>query len=234
MSISISYVEKYLGKHVKDPYGRVLGVLVSFFGDADGNVDAVEICLGEREFIQVPIDQVRFIQDSVILIPNWQFEAEKVVKRLEILRKRLYALEDLYAKKEIPRHSYELFKKKLEDEFVKAKEEAKKVKDMLKKKVAELEDIIIELDKAFTSVKMSYIAGEISDKTYKTVADQIRKYLEYASHEKEDVKKFIDKMEGLESQPLPIQAVKSTGEEKSKEDSLPQEQPMPVVVIDST
>ncbi|WFO76131.1 CdvA-like protein [Desulfurococcaceae archaeon MEX13E-LK6-19] len=234
MGISINFVEKYLGKHVKDPYGRILGTLISFFSDADGNVDAVEVCLGEKNYLQVPIEQVRFVQDSIILIPDWQFEAEKIVKRLEILRKRLYALEDLYAKKEIPRHSYELFKKKLEDEFVKAKEDAKKVKEMLRKKVAELEDTIVELDKAFTSVKMSYIAGEISDKTYKAVADQIRKYLEYAIHEKEDVKRFIDKMEGLETQPLPIQTVNTEEEEEEKDNIPSQEQPMPVVVIDST
>ena len=228
MEVLVETVEKYLGQPIKDPYGRVIGHLISFYSDSDGYVTDLEISVGETSFKQISIDRFKFTSDGVIIVPEWQYEAEKVAKRLERLRKRLYAIEDLYAKKEIPRHAYETFKKKLDTELTKVKNDSKKVKEMLKKKIHELEDTIIELEKAFTSVKMSYIAGEVSDKTYKAAAEQLRKYLEYTTDEKEDVKKHLDRIEKLENQPLP-----AGGEHEAP--SIPtQESPLPVVVIEGS
>jgi len=227
MEVQVEKVEKYLGQPIKDPYGRVIGHLVSFYSDSDGYVTDLEICLGEITFKQLPVDRFKFTGEGLILIPEWQYQAEKVAQRLERLKKRLHAIEDLYSRKEIPRHAYETFKKKLEDALMKVKEESRKVKELLKAKTHELEDVIIELEKAFTSVKMSYIAGEVSDKTYKAAADQLRKHLEYAADEKQDIKRYIERLEKLETQPI----VKP----KEPEPIIPsQNQPLPVVVIEGS
>jgi len=230
--VTIEVIERYLGQTIKDPYGRVIGHVISFYSDSDGNVTSIEISVGETKFMQIPVDRVKLSGDNIVLLPEWQYDAEKVTKRLERLRKRLHAIEDLYTKKEIPRHAYETFKKKLEDELMKVKDHAQKVKETLKKKIHELEDTIIELERAFTSIKMSYIAGEISDKAYKLAAEQLRRHLEYNMAEKEDVKKYVDKIEKLETQPLPIHP-RATG--KEEEATIPsEEQPLPVVVIEGT
>ncbi len=229
MEVYVEKVEKYLGQPVKDPYGRVVGHLISFYSDSDGVVTDLEISFGEVAFKQVPIERFKFTSEGIVLIPEWRHEAEKVAKRLERLKKRLHAIEELYAKKEIPRHAYEAFKKKLEDSLSKAKNDAKRVKEALKKKAHELEDTIMELEKAFTSIKMSYIAGEISEKTYKAAADQLRRHLEYADREKEDVKKYIDRIDKLEKQPVHVPSVSSEATEE-----IPQSQPLPVVVIEGS
>ncbi len=231
MNVSVETVEKYLGQAVKDPYGRVVGHLISFYSNSDGYVTDLEVCFGETSFKQVNVDRFEFTGEGVTLIPEWQYEAEKTAQRLERLKKRLHALEDLYSKKEIPRHAYDLFKKRLEEELMKAKEEARKVKEMLKTKIHELEDTIVELEKAFTSIKMSYIAGEVSDKTYKAAAEQLRKHIEYAVDEKDDVKKFMEKIEKLENQPIDMSPVTPP----SKTEEIPsQTQPLPVVVIEGS
>jgi len=225
--LKVENIEKYLGKPVNDPYGRRLGHIVSFYSDADGNVTHLEVSLGEVEFKQIPIDRFAFNEGEAVLVPEWEYEAKVVEGRLERLRKRKIALEDLYAKKEIPRHAYDTFKKKLEESLMKAKDEAKKVKDLLKKRQYELEDIILELEKAMTSLKVSYMAGEIPDKAYKTAADQIRKHLDHAQLEKESVKKHLEKIEALEKEPLDI------GPVNKEEEKVPSsEQPLPVVVLE--
>ncbi len=225
-SIKVEFIENYLGKPVNDPYGRRVGHIVSFYSDADGNVTALEISFGDFDFKEIPIERFTFDGGEVILTPEWEFDAKTIENRLERLRKRATALEDLYAKKEIPRHAYEAFKKKLDEALMKAKEEAKEVKANLKKRQAELEDTILELEKAMTSLKVSYIAGEIPDKAYKVAADQIRKHLEHAQLEKESVKKHLEKIDALENQPIDITPAT---EEKIPE----QEQAVPVVVLES-
>lgn len=230
MHVSVEMVEKYLGQSIRDPYGRVVGTLVSFYSDSDGYVTDLEVCLGETVFRQIRVDRFKFTSEGIVLKPEWEYEAEKIVQRLERLKKRLHAIEDLYSKKEIPRHAYDLFKKKLEESLVKTKEDAKKVKEMLKKRMNELEDTLVELEKAFTSIKMSYIAGEISDKTYKAAADQLRKHIEYAINEKDGVKKYLERIEKLETQPIDLTPVSPQVEEEIPS----QTQPLPVVVIEGT
>ncbi len=225
-SIKVEFIEGYLGKPVNDPYGRRVGHIVSFYSDPDGNVEALEISFGDFDFKEVPIDRFVFNGGEVILTPEWEYKAKIVENRLERLRKRQTALEDLYAKKEIPRHSYEAFKKKLEEALLDAKEETKDVKAELKKRQAELEDTILELEKAMTSLKVSYLAGEIPDKAYKVAADQIRKHIEHAESEKESVKKHLEKIEVLEKQPISIAS-------PTTEEAIPQQdQAVPVVVLE--
>ncbi len=225
-SIKVELIEGYLGKPVNDPYGRRIGHIVSFYSDPDGNVTALEISFGDFEFREVPIDRFNFDGGEIILVPEWEYNAMVIENRLERLRKRITALEDLYAKKEVPRNSYETLKKKLEATLMKAKDDAKNVKEELKKRLVELEDTILELEKAMTSLKVSYLAGEVPDKAYKTAADQIRKHMEHAQLEKENVKKHLEKIEALENQPIDIGTV------HVEETPSTQETALPVVVLE--
>lgn len=229
--LKIEMIENFLGKPVNDPYGRRIGHVVSFYSDADGNVTALEISYGDFEFKQIPIERFIFNEGEIILIPDWEHEAKRIENRLERLRKRAVALEELYAKKDIPRHAYEEFKKKLDDSLMKAREEAKKVKETLKTRHHELEDTILELEKAMTSLKVSYIAGEVPEKAYKVAIDHIRKHLEQAQLEKESVKKHIERIENLESRPVDIGIPKQhrSVEEVSETQTT---EALPVVVLE--
>ncbi len=228
--LRIEDIEDYLGKPVNDPYGRRVGYIVGFYSDSDGNVTGLETSFGDFVFKEISIDRFRFENGDIILIPEWEYEAKKIENRLERLRKRITALKELYSKKEIPRYAYEEYKKKLETELIKAKEEAREVKNLLRKRMHELDDIIVELEKTMTSLKVSYLASEIPEKAYKIAADQIRKHLEFSQIEKESVKKHIDKIDSLEKQPIDI-GVKP---KDTSDQGIPvQNQSLPVVVLET-
>lgn len=228
--IKIDEIEDYLGKPVNDPYGRRVGYVIGFYSDSDGKITSLEISIGDFNFKEISIDRFEFDNGEIILIPEWEYEAKKIENRLERLRKRIVALNELYAKKEIPRHAYDKFKKKLDNELLKTKEEARNVREILRKRLNELEDIILELEKTLTSLKVSYLAGEIPEKAYKIAADQIRKHIDFAQTEKENVKKHIETIEKLEKQPIDI-SVKSS--ETSIEPIPNENQTLPVVVLES-
>ncbi|MEM3989265.1 MAG: CdvA-like protein [Desulfurococcaceae archaeon] len=224
MSVAVDKVEKYLGQPIKDPYGRVIGTLISFYSDSDGNVTELEVCFNDSTFKKLSIDMFKLTSEAVLLLPAWRYNAETVCRRLEKLKKRMHAIEDLYSKKEVPRHAYEVFKKKIDEELSKVKEDARKVKEEMNRRLADLEDEMVELERAFTAVKISYIAGEVSEKAYKAAADQIRKYMEIVSEEKNEVKKYVERIDRLESEPVvpPI---------KTPEPAQSTQQPVPVVVV---
>ncbi len=228
--IKVDEIEDYLGKPVNDPYGRRVGYIIGFYSNSDGNVTSLEISIGDFEFKEISIDRFEFDNGDVILIPEWEYEAKKIENRLERLRKRVVALNELYAKKEIPRHAYEKFKKKIDNELIKTKEDARSVREILKKRLNELEDIILELEKTLTSLKVSYLAGEIPEKAYKVAVDQIRKHIDFTQMEKENVKKHIETIEKLEKQPIDI-GVKTP---ESTVEPIPNEnQTLPVVVLET-
>ncbi|ADV64454.1 CdvA-like protein [Desulfurococcus mucosus] len=228
-SLTVDKIDEYLGKPVNDPYGRRVGYIIGFYSDADGNVTSLEISFNEFGFKQVTVDMFRFENGSIILLPEWEYTAILLENRLERVKKRVAALEELNSKKEIPVHTYEEFKKKLDESLIKLKEEAKGVKEELRKRIHEIEDMIVELEKAITAVKVSYISGEIPEKAYKASMDHLRRNLDILNSEKASVKKHLDKIEALEN--LPVDAavkVSVAGETPSKSS-----QPMQVVVVES-
>jgi len=231
MDILVDQVDEYLGKPVIDPYNRRLGYVIGFYSDADGRVRALEISLGDVEFKQLDIERFKFENGNIILLPEWEFLALQLENRILRLKKRMAALEELNARKDLPKHAYDSFKKNLEESLMKAKEDAKAVKELLRKRIHELEDSILELEKAMTSIKVSYLSGEIPEKAYKSANEHIRKHLDSCELEKESVKQHLDKIEALESQPVDL-SVKSTPIPQAQ--GQPAGQPIPVVVLEGS
>ncbi|RLG79646.1 MAG: hypothetical protein DRO13_05585 [Thermoprotei archaeon] len=228
LGLRVEEVDNYIGRSVSDPYGRRVGYIIGFYSDSDGNVTSLEVSIGDLEFKEIGVDRFELNNGDIVLMPEWEYEAKLVENRLERLRKRIVALNELYDKKEIPRHTYEEFKKKLEEDLFKTRETAKRVKEVLKKRLYDLDDTILELEKAMTSLKVSYLAGEIPEKAYKTAIDQVRKHMEFTQREKESVKKHLDKIETLERQPIDLGTRARESEEASE-----QEQSLPVVVLET-
>ncbi|WP_440059850.1 CdvA-like protein [Thermogladius sp. 4427co] len=231
MDIVVDHIDEYLGKPVSDPYGRRLGFIIGFYSDSDGRVRSLEVNLGDVEFKQIDIARFRFENGEVVLLPEWEYQALQLENRILRLKKRMAALEELNARKDLPKHAYDTFKKSLEEELAKVKEDTKNVKDLLRKRMHELEDMIVELEKAMTSVKISYLSGEIPEKAYKAAVEQIRKHLDSCETEKESVKKHLDKIEALEAQPVEL-APKIVAPSQAQPAAQPANQPLSVIVVE--
>ncbi|MEM4101113.1 MAG: CdvA-like protein [Desulfurococcaceae archaeon] len=228
MYTDIGKLVDVLGKPVVDPYGRRLGYVVSIYSNADGKVTSLEVNYNDVEYKEIPIERFNITAEAVVLIPDHEYKALIVENRLKIIKSRLASLEDLYAKKEVPTHAYEAFKKKLESEIVSVKAMSKEVKDSLRKRIHEVEDQIAEVEKAMAALKTSYLAGEIPEKPYLLAVDIMKKSLEILLKEKESLKKHLDLIESLEVIPLSPAVGLATQESKGQSE----DQPMQVVVVE--
>ncbi|MEM0046288.1 MAG: CdvA-like protein [Fervidicoccaceae archaeon] len=204
---TVDNLDKYVGQKVKDPYQRVIGSLASLYSDIDGNVKAVEVLFGDSYFKTVQADRILIQKDEIVLLPDWKYSALRVIERLERARRRAKALDDLYAKGEIARSAYEEFKGQVSRDLDSLKKEANEAKEMIKKRIGELEDQIVEIEKAITALKMSYIAGEIGERGYKPAADILRQNKDRNLEEKNEAKRILDLIAKLETQNLDIDAV---------------------------
>lgn len=196
---TISALEKFVGQKVKDPYDRVVGTLASIYSDVDGTVTAVEIMVNDGVFKTFDSGMLSIKGGEVVLVPEWKYKALKLIEKLERGKKWVKALEDLYAKGEIPKHAYEEFKAKLTRELEKLKAESKEVKEVIRARINELEDQIVKIEKALTALKMSYISGEVSERGYKVAADLLRTSRDKNLEEKGDAKSTLERIQRLEA-----------------------------------
>ncbi|MGB9725141.1 MAG: CdvA-like protein [Fervidicoccaceae archaeon] len=230
ISYTVDTLDKYIGQKVKDPYQRVIGSLASLYSDIDGNVKAVEILFGDVYFKTIPADRILIQKDEVVLLPEWKYNAMRVIERLERARRRAKALDDLYAKGEIARSAYEEFKSQVSRDLELLKKDATDAKEMIKKRIGELEDQVVEIEKAITALKMSYIAGEIGERGYKPAADILRQNKDRNLEEKNEAKRILDLIGKLETQNLDIDAVLKETLPSTSEPMKSTEQPIVVEV----
>ena len=224
---TIEKVTECLNKPVVDPYGRRLGFIVSYYSNSDGKVYALEVNFNDTNYKEIPIERFTTSVEGIVLIPEHEYNAMLVENRIRIVKSRIASLEDLYSRKEIPVHVYEQFKKRLEEELTKLKSLAREVKEALRKRIHEIEDLIAEVEKSMSVLKTSYLAGEISEKPYLDALGSMKKSLEILMKEKDSLKKHIDAIESLEALPL-APAISAKQPEKT---SIPTQQSQPVQVV---
>ena len=228
MILTVETFEKYVGQSIKDPYGRYVGVIAGFYSEIDSTISYVNVEFTDGSFAKLPVNRFEFEPDSVVLVPEWKAQALDVKRKLEITKKRIKALDDLYAKGEIAKHAYDEFKKKLEADLGKLKIESREVRKMLQSRLRELERQVEELEKAHASLKMVFFAGEISEPTFKRATDIIKRSIEKCDAEKKDIKASISELEKIETTPISLPPIAKP----AKEEMPKAEEPLVVHVVE--
>ncbi|RLG78151.1 MAG: hypothetical protein DRO12_00350 [Thermoprotei archaeon] len=222
MEFTVDVVVKYLGQPLRDIYGRNIGVVTSIYSDVDGVVNSVEVMTNELIHETIPAKRFDLTSDGLRLLPEWLVEAKEIEKRLDTVRKRLAAVEELYRKGQIPSHAYEEVKGRLSEEMDKLRKRAREAKEKLRKRANDLENMIIHIEKAMTHLLVSYTAGEIPETPFRAAIDKLRFSKQCAQNEKKDVEKHIELIEKLE-----LEAVKKL--EVSIEEGEKESAKMPAV-----
>ncbi len=202
MALTIENVASYLGQPVYDIYGRKIGVIVSVYSDVDGTVTALEVMTNDAVYETIPAERFEYDSDGLKLLPEWLVNAKKVEKKLDVLRKRVRALEELHKKGEVPEHAYKELKDKLWREFEKVKADAKALKEALRKRSYELENFVLHIEKAMTHLMVSYTAGEIPEQGFKNSMDMLRYAKQAAIAEKKAIEEHVALITKLEREAL--------------------------------
>ncbi|MEM0490890.1 MAG: CdvA-like protein [Ignisphaera sp.] len=215
MSITIEKIATCLGQSISDVYGRKIGVVVGIYSEVDGRVTALEVMINDSTYETIPAERLESKDDGVKVLPEWLVETQKLERKLDILRKRVKALEELYKKNQVPQHAYKELKEKFDKEINKVKAEVKSLKDTIRKRQYEIENFIIHIEKAMTNLMISYTSGELPENGFKVSADFMRYAKQTALDEKKDIEKHISLLSKLEEELMSV--LKSLETEKADE-----------------
>jgi len=225
--ITLDQLDKFVGQMIKDEYGRILGKLVMVYSNVSGEVESIELSINDAMYEGVPASRIKLTPDGLVVVPEWKVKALDIENKLDRVKKRLRATEDLYRKGTVPVHAYEELKRKLEVEFRNLKEEVKKVKELLRKRAGELEDLIIRLEKDLTNLQVLYMSNEFSEASYKIAADFLRNNRTKSLDEKRDVEKHLELISKLETEAGEIRQAAEAPQQTLTTPSTPATQSMP-------
>jgi hypothetical protein len=226
--LKIEGLAQLIGSEVEDSYGRSLGTLVSIMSDVNGEVRAVEVKIVDRGLETVAADRIILRDGKLLVIPDWKYEALKVIEALDRAYRRRRALETMSAS-DIPGDVVEDLKRGLSEEIKSLKIKAEEVKRIIKDRIAAIEDESIQVARAIVSIQVLYFSGEVSEKNYTQSINHLRKLREKLIEEKNDAKKTLDKLEKtVEAITTPQEPKKQ--EEKKQAPQVPPQAPITVKV----
>jgi vacuolar-type H+-ATPase subunit I/STV1 len=233
MTVPSESLVKSVGQLIKDVYGREVGYIVSVNTEVDGSVTDVAIA---RDSTIMVVDPSRFKLegDTLVIIPEWKAETQKVTSSLDKIRRKLKALEELYNRGEIDRSDYEEMKRRFNSESNKLKESVSKLKSTLKNRLSEIDEQLMKIERTLISLKIGYLSAEIDERAYKSSLEQLKKIKESYIQEKEDIRKTLDKLDSMDKENVtelkPVTPVNLTPEPVQQEEAKKPEIPSVVSV----
>ena len=84
-----------IGKHVKDMYGTFMGKVVGTLTEIDGSIQSVGIDCGSQGLQQIQYEQLVVQGETVIFIPKWRLDSQRLIREKQLTLRRLGALMDI-------------------------------------------------------------------------------------------------------------------------------------------
>lgn len=195
-------LEKLVNRPVKDTYGRYVGFVVGFSVDTSGDLKSVGVDQGNGEFTEYPSERLVSAAEGFVVIPAWKVESDSLGKRMDGLRRRAKALQELAREGEIPRPLFDETMGKYSDEASKVQDSYKSLTQTMVVRVGELEEQKETLERFLVDVKVQFRSGEIDEAAYKVASECCEAMQDKNSREREELSRMLKMAtEPLGSQP---------------------------------
>ena len=184
-------LEKLVNRPVKDTYCSYVGFVVGFSVDTTGDLKSVGVDQGNGEFTEYPSERIVSTSDGFVVIPGWKVETESLGKKIEGVRRRAKALQDLAREGEIPRNLHDEMMGQYSEEASTIQESYKSLAENMIVRVGELEEQKETLDRFLVNVKVQFRAGEIDESAYKVASECCQAMQRRNSQERDELTKML-------------------------------------------
>jgi hypothetical protein len=185
--ISSNLLNDIIGRPVKDIYGRYVGCAIGTSVDVSGQVRSIGVDEGSGVFAEYPNSNVIIDESSLVVIPEWKINAEKLAKEFSTMKKRIEALEAMVAEGAIPKHVYDELSKQYAGSGGEYQDLYTGTTKQMNDRIAELDKHRIVLEKFLGSIKVQHRTGEIDETTYQSAKDRVETLLQADKSEREDI-----------------------------------------------
>jgi len=217
----------YIGKPVKDEYGRQVGKIASFAVNPNGRVSGVFVEHGDGEFQRYPSEQFNVDGDEVVLSPAIKMRVKSLCDEIPLIWRKDQALSELVDKKKVPSEMFNELHKNFEGALSQLKADAQANIDNIDKQIAKCNQQIRELNSALIHLEIEREIGRIDENAYQTAMEMIKEGLKQTNNEKNDLESMRNQLSNLLLGDTQIPLGKETQTSSTPSPALPE----PPVVI---
>ena len=197
MSKSISNPFLFVGKQIKDEYGRNIGRVASFKVTPTGRIDGIFVEHGDGEFLSYSNDQIKLNNGELMISPTLKIKANSLCQEIPLIWRKDRALNELVEKKKIPPEMYDDLHNTFEGALNQLKENAKTIINDIDKEVDRCNKQIHSLHSALINLEIEREIGRLNGESYEQALKIIQWGLKGVNAEKNDLDAIKNKLSNL-------------------------------------
>jgi hypothetical protein len=217
----------YIGKPVKDEYGRQVGKIASFAVSPNGRVSGVFVEHGDGEFLRYSSEQFNVDGEDITLLPPLKMRVKSLCDEIPLIWRKDQALSELVDKKKVPPEMFNELHKNFEGALNQLKADAQTIQDNIDKQVAKCNQQIRELNSALIHLEIEREIGRLDENSNQTAMEMIKEGLKQTNNEKNDLESMRSQLSNLLLGDMQTPAGKETQASSTPSPALPEP---PVVV----
>jgi len=185
--MSASNLFLFLGKPIKNEYGKVIGKVASFALDPNGKFDAVFVEFSGGQFSKQAMENFRFNDGSeVMFVSKIKSQANILCDQIPLLWRKDQAVKDLHDKQKIAPELFQELHNSFEGVLNQLKKDGQVIIDEASVEIARCEEEIKSLSYAIANLELEHEIGQVDEETYQTAFNLLQDSLRRASTEKTD------------------------------------------------
>jgi hypothetical protein len=197
VSKSISNPFLFVGKQIKDEYGRQIGRVASFKVTPTGRIDGIFVEHGDGEFLSYPNDQIKLDNGNLVISPTLKLKANSLCKEIPLIWRKDRALNELVEKKKIPPEMYDDLHNTFEGALNQLKDNAKVLTDDIDEEINRCNKQIHSLHSALINLEIEREIGRLNGESYEKALGIIQWGLKGVNAEKSDLEVLKSKLSNL-------------------------------------
>jgi hypothetical protein len=221
----------YIGKPIKNEYGRIIGKVASFALTPSGKFDAVFVEFGDGEFTKQPMENLKFNGAEVTFISKIKNQACLLCDQIPLIWRKDQALKELNDKRKIAPELYQELHNSFTNVLTQLKKDAQIIVEESAIEIERCQEEISSLSWAIANLEIEHEIGKVDEENYKNAFALLQETLKRATSEKTDFELTKSKVSSVllgDSQDV-TQKTKTYAEQVSVAPKLP-EPPMVVYV----
>ncbi|MEM4704295.1 MAG: CdvA-like protein [Candidatus Bathyarchaeia archaeon] len=187
----------FLGKQVKDEYGRVIGKIASFALTPSGKFDMAFIQQNDGNFKKHSVEYLKPEGSEIILMSRTKTYAKSLCDQIPLIWRKDQALKDLSEKKKISPELYNELHSSFHGVLTQLKNEAQALSEEIDEEIARCMEELKALNYALVHLEIEHEIGKIDDKTYETAFNLIQENLKHVNAEKADLDATKNKLSNI-------------------------------------
>ena len=187
----------YIGKTLKDEYGRQVGKIVSFAVSPNGRVNGVFVEHSDGEFLQYSSEQIKADGEEITLLTPIKLRVKTLCDEIPLIWRKDQALTELVEKKKVPSEMFIELHKNFEGALNQLKAEAQSNLESIDPQISKCNEQIKELNSALIHIEIEREIGRIDETSYQTSLEIIQEGFKVVNSEKNDLESMKSQLSNL-------------------------------------